>query len=137
MVAQQIFHAHRLGGGVFAHGNASRSCEIILGDRGTCQFKVSANEHGRHAVDGGLYALAIAVVGECGEVVFSSSILLGEFLRRATRDQQRFLVLISCLLSSWMNCWSIAYLLIFPVTGSIHILRSVPSYPAYRISHPL
>jgi hypothetical protein len=44
MVAEEVFDGHGLGDGVFSHRNASRSSKIILGDGGTCQFVVVADE---------------------------------------------------------------------------------------------
>jgi len=50
MVAEEVFDGHGLGDGVFAHRNASRSSKIILGDGGTCQLIVVADEAGGDAI---------------------------------------------------------------------------------------
>jgi hypothetical protein len=55
--------------GVLSHGNAARSCEIILRDGGTCQFVMSAHEIRGHVIDGLCHAAAVAIVqeGDAGE----------------------------------------------------------------------
>jgi hypothetical protein len=64
VVGEEVFHAHGLGDGVFAHRHALTACEIILGDSGTCQFVVAADEVGGDAVEGMGNAFAVAVVEE-------------------------------------------------------------------------
>ena len=52
MVAEEVFHRHRLRDSVLPHGNSLSSGIVVLGDLGAGQFIVIAHKVGGHAVDG-------------------------------------------------------------------------------------
>ena len=68
MVSEQVFNRHRGGNRVLSHGYSLCASEIILGDRGTCQFVVRAHEVGGRGREirfyHGFYPPPVAVVEE-------------------------------------------------------------------------
>ena len=64
MIAEEIFHFHALGDGVFSHGDAAGSREIIFRDLASLFLVVSVYKINRLGVHNAFHLLSIAIVNE-------------------------------------------------------------------------
>jgi hypothetical protein len=58
VVGEEVFHAHELGDGIFAHGNSRRAREIILDNLAALDFVMPANEQDGDAAFDRFYPLS-------------------------------------------------------------------------------
>ena len=68
VVGEHVFHHHRLWDLVFAHGDAGRACEVVLGDlTAVLDLIVRADEEDRFCAHDGFYPFSVRVEGKGGK----------------------------------------------------------------------
>ena len=67
MIAEEIFHFHALGDGVFSHRDAACAREIIFRDLASLFLVVAVDKIDRLAIHDAFHLLSIAIVHELGD----------------------------------------------------------------------